>query len=202
MQRSLWSGLHRRMRRGAINQGPINRGEEFLRVDRRVDRFRLTNSRLAIPEDSTEFSVNASHYRHWDNSIRAYIDDCIKGTDGPLRRDHSVQWTASFIANAYRILVRGGVFLDPGDRRHGHADCRLRLIYEANPVALLFEQAGGQATDTTKRILDIVSRALHARTSIVFGSSVTVERVSRYHADPQSSAERAPLFFRRGLIRR
>lgn len=176
----------------------LGEGVHVFTFDRRADLFRLTIPRLTVPEDSSEFSVNASHYRHWDNSIRAYVDDCIKGTDGPLRRDHSMQWTASAVADAYRILIRGGVFLDPGNRRHGYADCRLRLIYEANPIAFLFEQAGGQATDTTKRILDIVPRALHAQTSIVFGSSATVERVSRYHADPHLSAERAPLFLNVG----
>ncbi|MDP9338219.1 MAG: fructose-1,6-bisphosphatase [Acidobacteriota bacterium] len=177
-------------------------GAYVFTLDRRANLFRLTIPLLTIPEDSTEYSVNASHYRHWDNSMRAYIDDCIKGADGPLRRDHTMRWTASSIADAYRILVRGGAFLDPGDRRHGHADSRLRLICEANPIAFLVEQAGGQATDTTKRILEIVPRDLQMRTSIVFGSSATVERIIRYHRDPHSSAERAPLFFQRGLIRR
>jgi fructose-1,6-bisphosphatase I len=115
-------------------------------LDRRANMFRLRIPRLSVPEDSAEFSVNASHYRHWDNSIRAYIDDCIKGTDGPFHRDHNMQWTASFIADAYRILARGGVFLDPGDQRHGHADCRLRLIW-ANPIAFLLPATCRQSPD-------------------------------------------------------
>jgi len=94
------------------------------------------------------------------------------------------------------------VFLYPGDQRRGYARGRLRLIYEANPIALLIEQAGGQATDTVHRILEIKPRELHARTPIVFGSRTAVERISQYHTDPQFSAERAPLFFQRGLIRR
>lgn len=180
----------------------IGEGVQVFTLDRRADEFRLAIARLAIPQDSTEYAVNAANYRHWDDSIRAYVDDCIRGADGPLSQDHNMRWIASLVADAYRILVRGGVFLDPGDQRRGYTRGRLRLIYEANPIALLIEQAGGYATDTVQRILDIKPRELHARTPIVFGSRAAVLRVSQYHTDPQYSAERAPLFFQRGLIRR
>jgi fructose-1,6-bisphosphatase I len=180
----------------------VGDGVHIFMLDRRSEMFRLAISQLAMREETNEYAVNASNYRHWDNSIRAYIDDCIRGTDGPLRLDHNMRWIASFVADAYRILVRGGVFLDPGDHRREHAEGRPRLMYEANPIAFLVEQAGGAATDTEKRILDIQPSRLDARTPIVFGSSATVERITKYHADPQFSAERAPLFFQRGLIRR
>lgn len=180
----------------------IGEGVQVFTLDRRAGEFRLAVPQLAIPQVSTEYAVNAANYRHWDDSIRAYVDDCIRGADGPLSQDHNMRWIASLVADAYRILVRGGVFLYPGDQRRGYARGRLRLIYEANPMALLIEQAGGSATDTVQRILDIKPRELHVRTPIVFGSRAAVERISQYHTDPQFSAERAPLFFQRGLIRR
>ncbi len=200
---------HEQLAAGFIIYGPqtslvftIGDGVQVFTLDRRTGTFRLAIPRLAVPEDSTEYAVNASNYRYWDDSIRAYVDDCIKGADGPLRRDHNMRWIASLIADAYRILVRGGVFLYPGDERRGYSNGRLRLIYEANPIALLVEQAGGGATDTVQRILDIKPTELHGRTPIVFGSFEAVQRISRYHTDPQSSAEHSPLFFQRGLMRR
>jgi len=177
-------------------------GAHVFTLDRRAGTFRLAIPRLAIPEESTEYAVNASNYRYWGDSVRAYIDDCMQGVDGPLFQDHNMRWIASLVADAYRILVRGGVFLYPGDKRRGYGKGRLRLIYEANPIAFLVEQAGGGATDTVQRILDVRPKELHARTPIVFGSFAAVQRISRYHTDPQYSAERAPLFFQRGLIRR
>jgi fructose-1,6-bisphosphatase I len=180
----------------------IGDGVQVFTLDRRSGEFRLAIPRLVVPHDSTEYAVNAANYRHWDDSIRAYVDDCVRGADGPFSQDHNMRWIASLVADAYRILVRGGVFLYPGDQRRGYHRGRRRLIYEANPIALLIEQAGGCATDTVQRILDVKPRELHARTPIVFGSRAAVERISQYHTDPQFSAERAPLFFQRGLMRR
>ena len=180
----------------------IGEGVHAFVLDRRCGSFQLVLPRLAIPEDSTEYAVDASNYRHWDDSVRAYVDDCMKGEEGPLFRDHNMRWIASLAADAYRILVRGGVFLSPGDQRRGYRHGRLSLVCEANPVAFLVEQAGGGATDTVQRILDLRPKDLHAKTPIVFGSFAPVQRISRYHTDPQYSAERAPLFFQRGLIRR
>lgn len=200
---------HEQVAAGLVIYGPqtslvftLGDGVHVFTLDRRASEFRLTIPKLAIPQDSNECAVNASNYSHWDDAIRAYVDDCISGADGPLAQDYNMRWIASLVADAYRILVRGGVFLYPGDRRRGYAKGRLRLIYEANPIAFLVEQAGGGGTDTVQRILDIKPRELHARTPIVFGSSAVVKRVSQYHTDPQFSAERAPLFFQRGLIRR
>jgi fructose-1,6-bisphosphatase I len=200
---------HEQVAAGFLIYGPqtslvltIGDGVQVFTLDRRAGEFRLAIPRLAVPHDSAEYAVNAANYRHWDDSIRAYVDDCIRGADGPLSQDHNMRWIASLVADAYRILVRGGVFLYPGDQRRGYHRGRLRLLYEANPIALLLEQAGGCATDTVQRILDVKPRELHARTPIVFGSRAAVERISQYHTDPQFSAERAPLFFPRGLMRR
>jgi fructose-1,6-bisphosphatase I len=112
-----------------------------------------------------------------------------------------MRWIASLVAEAFRILARGGVFLYPADERQGYSSGRLRLIYEANPISFVIEQAGGAATDTVKRILDCRPTALHERTAFVFGSSAAVDRIVRYHTDPPFSTKRAPLFGRRGLLR-
>jgi fructose-1,6-bisphosphatase I len=200
---------HEQVGAGFIIYGPqtsfaftLGNGVHVFTLDRRAGVFRLAIPRLAVPADSTEYAVNASNYRHWDDSVRAYIDDCIRGADGPLARDHSMRWIASLVADAYRILVRGGVFLYPGDQRRGYRHGRLRLIYEASPISFLVEQAGGSATNGVLRILDIKPKEVHARTPIVFGSRAAVKRISRYHTDLQFSTEHAPLFFHRGLIRR
>jgi len=200
---------HEQVAAGFIIYGPqtslvftLGDGVQVFTLDRSAGVFQLAIPRLAIPKDSPEYAVNASNYRHWDDSVRAYIDDCIRGADGPLSRDYNMRWIASLVADAYRILVRGGVFLYPGDQRRDYRKGRLRLIYEANPISFLVEQSGGEATDTVRRVLDIKPKDLHARTPIVFGSIAAVKRINQYHSDPQFSAEHSPLFFQRGLIRR
>lgn len=154
-----------------------------------------------IPQRTQEFAINAANYRHWDEAVRLYVDDCLKGSEGPREKDFNMRWIASLAADCYRILIRGGVFLYPGDQRRGYHQGRLRLIYEANPIAFLVEQAGGAATDTVNRILDIEPDTLHQRTPVVFGSAREVDRITRYHLAPSSIGERAPLFGNRGLFR-
>lgn len=156
---------------------------------------------LTIPERTQEFAINMSNYRHWDEAVRLYVDDCLKGTEGPREKEFNMRWVAAVAVDAYRILIRGGVYLYPGDRRRGYGEGRLRLVYEANPIAFLIEQAGGAATDTISRILDLTPRSLHQRVPLVFGSAREVARISRYHAEPSNIAERAPLFSNRGLFR-
>jgi fructose-1,6-bisphosphatase I len=170
-------------------------------LDRRSGLFREAVESVRIPREAKEYAINTSNYRHWTPSVRTFIDDCVKGTEGPLGFDHNMRWVASLVAEAYRILSRGGVFLYPGDLRQGYSSGRLRLIYEANPIAFIAEQAEGKATDTVRRILDIVPSDIHVRTAFVFGSASLVNLVARYHTDPQFSAEHSPLFSRRGLIR-
>ncbi len=161
--------------------------------------FTLVNSRLTIPEESAEFAINASNYRHWARPVRAYIDDCLAGSEGPRAKNFNMRWIASLVAETHRILVRGGLFLYPRDDRPGYADGRLRMVYECAPIAMLIEQAQGRATDATTRILDKAPASLHARTPFVFGSTTKVDRVTAYHDLPEQ--EVSALFGHRGLFR-
>lgn len=156
---------------------------------------------VAIPHKTQEFAINASNYRHWDGAVRHYVDDCLQGSDGPQGRDFNMRWIASLVAEAYRIFIRGGVYLYPGDQRKGYAHGRLRLVYEANPIAMLVEQAGGLATDACQPILDIAPQALHQRVPLVFGSQAEVLQIRRYHEEPHPVGVRSPLFGSRGLFR-
>jgi fructose-1,6-bisphosphatase I len=175
-------------------------GTALFTLDRRAGVFICTNPRVSIPAGRPEFAINASNYRHWDAAVRAYIDDCIAGVTGPRGRNFNTRWLASLVAEASRILNRGGVFLYPADRRPGYERGRLRLVYEANPIAMLIEEAGGAATDGVRRIRDLVPHDLHQRVPLVFGASDKVERVARYYAGPPSTSERSPLFGQRGLF--
>ncbi len=175
-------------------------GTQIFTLDRRDGKFYQALAAPGITRESTEYAINASNHRHWEPPLRAFIDDCEQGVEGPLKRDFNMRWTGSLVADAYRIIMRGGVFLYPGDERPGYGQGRLRLLYEANPVALIIERAGGSATDCLRPILDIVPASIHAKVPLVFGSSDCVALIARYHSDPQFS-DRAPLFGKRGLMR-
>lgn len=178
----------------------VGAGTQIFTLDRQSEAFVLTHDHVVIPEDSTEYAINASNYRHWDESIRSYIDDRVAGTDGPSGKNFNMRWIASLVAEAFRILVRGGIFLYPGDARPGYDQGRLRLVYEANPLAWLIEQAGGAATDGEHRILELTPTALHQRVPLILGSRAKVERVARYYLEPPSARKRSPLFGERGLF--
>ena len=139
----------------------------------------LTQPAMRIPENTQEFAINASNARNWEPPIKRYIDECLAGKSGPRGCDFNMRWVASMVGDLYRILCRGGVFLYPRDTRH--RDGRLRLMYEANPMAFIVEQAGGAATDGAQRILDLQPTALHQRAGVVMGSKNEVERVASYH---------------------
>jgi fructose-1,6-bisphosphatase I len=136
---------------------------------------------VVMPPDTHEFGINASNQRHWHAPVKAYIDDCLDGRDGALKQNYNMRWVGSLVADAWRIFRRGGVFLYPADRRDGYAQGRLRLVYEANPVAMLVEQAGGKATDGTNNILDIEPKDLHERVPFIFGSMNEVDVIIGYH---------------------
>jgi fructose-1,6-bisphosphatase I len=140
----------------------------------------LTDQRIVIPDDTQEFAINASNARNWYPPIKRYIDECVAGRTGTRGKDFNMRWVASMVADVYRILCRGGVFLYPKDAKRKEG--RLRLMYEANPMAFIVEQAGGAATDGLKRILDIQPTGLHERVGVVLGSKNEVERVTAYHA--------------------
>lgn len=167
----------------------------------RLGTFVQAHESRAIPPKTQEFAINASNYRHWDEAVRLYIDDCLKGSEGPRAREFNMRWIASLVAEAYRILIRGGVFLYPADARKGYSRGRLRLVYEANPIAMLIEQAGGAATDTVGRVLDLTPTDLHQRVPLVFGATKEVEHIARFHAEPSMIGDRAPLFAHRSLFR-
>ncbi|WP_395666604.1 class 1 fructose-bisphosphatase, partial [Methylocella sp.] len=174
----------------ALGDGPA----QIFTLDRSDGRFYHAVTAGPIPAQTSEYAINASNYRHWEPAIRAFVEDCARGADGPMKRNYNMRWVASLVAEAYRILLRGGIFLYPGDNRPGYADGRLRLLYEGAPIAFLIERAGGMATEGVTPLLDVVPTAIHQRTPLVFGSSDPTRLVAAYRSDPKVSAERAPLF--------
>lgn len=174
-------------------------GVQVYVLDPETSTFVLTEKALKIPETSTEFAINASNYRHWPKPVRAYIDDCLAGSEGPREQNFNMRWVASLVAETHRILSRGGIFLYPQDNRKGYERGRLRVIYECAPMAMLVEQAGGAATDGSDRILSQSAPELHARTPFIFGTSEMVERVTAYNDLPDE--EVSALFGSRGLFR-
>ncbi len=174
-------------------------GAQFYTLNPDTGVFDLTDPRVEMPDCSFEFAINASNYRHWARPVRAYIDDCLAGMDGPREQNFNMRWVASLVAEAHRILMRGGIFLYPADNRPGYDQGRLRMLYECAPIAMLIEQAGGRATDGAMSILDARITSLHGRTPFVFGSAEKVDRVAAYHDLPE--AEVSALFGNRGLFR-
>jgi len=183
-----------------------------LALDRRVDLFILdprsgefvrSTRGIRIPPDTPEFAINASNRRHWSSAVRTYIDECTAGAAGDRGRDFNMRWIGSLVAEAYRILVRGGVFLYPADARPGYREGRLRLLYEAHPIALIMEWAGGTASSGRARILELSARTPHQRVPLIMGSARAVRDVEVIHegAEPLFESSDAPLFARRGLFR-
>jgi len=150
-------------------------------LDREVGTWVLTQPRIEIPVSTKEFAINMSNARNWPAPIKRYIDECVAGKDGPRDKDFNMRWVASMVADVYRILTRGGIFMYPADTRHKEG--RLRLLYEANPMAFIVEQAGGAASTGTQRIMDVQPARLHQRIGVVLGSTEEVERVERYFAE-------------------
>ena len=179
----------------------LGEGTHLFTYAPRFGTFVYTRAGLKVPHRSNEFSINASNRRHWDEAVRHYVDDCLRGAEGPQGRDYNMRWIASLVAETYRILIRGGVFLYPGDGRKGYSHGRLRLVYEANPIALLVEQADGLATQTQHPILSMVPTSLHQKTPLVFGSRSEVAQVAQYHLNREPVGDRSPLFGTRGLFR-
>lgn len=173
-------------------------GASLFVLDREQGGFLLAREGLRIPETASEFAINASNYRHWSKPVRAYIDDCLSGSEGPRGKNFNMRWVASLVAETHRVLMRGGIFLYPADSRPGYERGRLRMVYECAPIAFVVEKAGGGATDGIDAILDQAPASLHARTPFVFGSIEKVARVAAYHDLPPS--EISPLFGKRGLF--
>ncbi len=161
----------------------VGDGVAMFTLDREQGSFVLTQENMRIPEDTKEFAINMSNMRHWDAPVKRYIDECLQGRDGVRGKDFNMRWIASMVADVHRILTRGGVFMYPWDKREPEKPGKLRLMYEANPMAWIVEQAGGAATNSKTRILDLVPSKLHERVSVVLGSKNEVERVTRYHLE-------------------
>ena len=160
----------------------VGDGVVMFTLDREQGSFVLTQENVQVPADTKEFAINMSNMRHWDEPVRRYIDECLQGKDGPRGKDFNMRWIASMVADVHRILTRGGVFMYPWDKREPHKAGKLRLLYEANPMSWLIEQAGGAATNGKTRILDLQPGQLHERVSVVLGSKNEVDRVTKYHA--------------------
>jgi len=159
----------------------VGDGVAMFTLDREQGSFVLTQENVQIPPDTKEFAINMSNMRHWDAPVKRYIDECLQGREGPRGKDFNMRWIASMVADVHRILTRGGIFMYPWDKREPDKPGKLRLMYEANPMAWIVEQAGGAATDGRRRILDIQPSSLHQRVSVILGSRNEVERVTAYH---------------------
>ena len=161
----------------------VGDGVAMFTLDREQGSFVLTQEDVQIPADTKEFAINMSNMRHWDTPVKRYIDECLQGKEGVRGKDFNMRWIASMVADVHRILTRGGVFMYPWDKREPNKPGKLRLMYEANPMGWIVEQAGGAATNGHGRILDIMPQHLHERVSVILGSRNEVERVTRYHQE-------------------
>jgi fructose-1,6-bisphosphatase I len=161
----------------------VGDGVAMFTLDREHGSWVLTQENVRIPEDTKEFAINMSNMRHWAPPVTRYIEECLAGKEGPRGKDFNMRWVASMVADVHRILTRGGVFLYPWDKREPDKPGKLRLMYEANPMAFIVEQAGGAATNGRQRILELQPGKLHERVSVMLGSKHEVERVTQYHQD-------------------
>lgn len=159
-------------------------------LDRELGTWLLTRDRMEIPTQTQEFAINMSNRRHWAPPVRRYIDELVAGQTGPRGQDYNMRWIASMVGHVHAILIRGGVFLYPWDVRNNERGGRLRLLYEASPLGMIVEQAGGQATDGFQRLLDIQPTGLHQRVPVILGSRDEVELIKRYHDEEPVSVGR------------
>ena len=201
---------HRQVAAGYAIYGPatmlvltVGRGTHGFTLDREIGNFVLTHPNLRVPEDTDQFAINASNQRFWEPPMQRYVEECKAGSGGPRGRDFNMRWIASMVADVHRILIRGGVFSYPRDSK-SNKEGRLRLLYEANPMALLIEQAGGAASTGRGRLLDEQPQALHQRVPVVLGSKREVERIAQYHREFDAGTDQpfvSPLFNERSLFR-
>jgi len=203
----LQKGIHQ-LAAGYVIYGPqtamvitLGEGTHVFTLNPDTGEFCLTAAHSQVPVDTQEFAINTSNFRRWDGHVKAYIDDCLKGAEGPHGKNYNSRWIASLVAECHRIMVRGGIFLYPGDRREAYRSGRLRLAYECNPIAFLIEQAGGVATTGVERILEVDPTDIHQRAPLIFGSRNEVNLLIHYYKHVNPSRERSQLFGNRGLFR-
>ncbi|MET7770647.1 class 1 fructose-bisphosphatase [Nocardia sp. NPDC005366] len=177
-------------------------GVDGFTLDREIGAFVLTHPRMRIPEDTSGFAINAANDRFWERPVRRYVHECLDGAEGPRGRYFNMRWVASLVADTFHILTRGGVYLYPFDNRPPARHGRVALLYGANPIAFIVEQAGGAATTGTDRVLEVAPDSAHQRVPLIFGSRNEVERIERYHREPDAgpSFDRS-LFGSRSLFR-
>jgi fructose-1,6-bisphosphatase I len=166
-------------------------GVDIFTLDRESRRYIRIRHRVQIAPECAEYAINASNHRHWAPAVRAYVEQCQAGVDGPRAKNFNMRWIAAMVAEVYRILMRGGVFLYPSDARKGYGDGRLRLLYEAHPMAFIMEQAGGAASTGRGRILDIAASAIHQRVPLIMGAAGEVRRIEAMHAQDEASLRNA-----------
>ena len=159
----------------------VGDGVAMFTLDKETGSWTMTGNHLRVPEETREFAINMSNARHWHPPVRRYVDELLEGRDGPRGKDFNMRWVAAMVGDVHRILCRGGIFMYPRDTREPDKPGKLRLMYEANPMAFLIEQAGGAATNGTQRIMEIQPTGLHERVAVFLGSRNEVERVTAYH---------------------
>ncbi len=179
---------HQQIAAGYVLYGPqvilvltTGSGVNMFTLDRSKGQFLLTNANVQVPKDTKEFAINMSNMRHWATPVQRYVNECLAGVTGVREKDFNMRWVAAMVADVHRILVRGGIFMYPWDQREPNKPGKLRLMYEANPMSFLIEQAGGASVNGQTRILDIQPSMLHERVSVILGSENEVKRVLQYH---------------------
>ena len=184
----LLSGRHQ-VAAGYIVYGPqttmaltLGDGVVMFTLDRTIGQFILIKDRVEISPATKEFAINMSNMRHWAEPVRRYVQECLEGATGVRKKDFNMRWIASMVADVHRVLSRGGVFMYPWDQREPNKPGKLRLMYEANPMSFLVEQAGGASTNGKQVIMDIAPQDLHERVSVMLGSKEEIERLQDYHA--------------------
>ena len=182
----------------------LGSGVHGFTLDREIGAYTLTHPDMRIREETREFAINATNQRFWEEPVQHYVEECISGSAGARRADFSMRWVDSLVADVHRILLRGGLFIDPRDTKNVASPGRLHLLYEANPMAMIVEEAGGAASTGRGRILEVVPADLHERTPVILGSRREVERLIRYHETHDRGEKLAfdtPLFNTRSLFR-
>ena len=179
----------------------VGTGVHGFTLEPQLGEFILTHPAIQVPAAASEFAINASNRRFWEPPVARYVEECLAGSAGPRGKDFNMRWVASLVAETHRILTRGGVFLYPRDTKEPAKQGRLRLLYEANPVAFIVEQAGGLASTGRERVLDVAPQDLHQRIAFIFGAREEVERIEEYHRDDSLVDYDTPLFSTRGLFR-
>ena len=184
----LLSGRHQ-VAAGYVVYGPqttmaltLGDGVVMFTLNKVTGEFLLIKDAVMIAHSTKEFSINMSNMRHWADPVRRYVDECLAGTSGARDKDFNMRWIASMVADVHRVLSRGGVFMYPWDQREPHKPGKLRLMYEANPMSFLVEQAGGASTNGTELIMDLQPTDLHERVSVMLGSKEEIDRLQHYHS--------------------